>query len=222
MRKQIFLILMLVAGIAILSSCGGGQKPADDKKADTVPTVVNKTIENLMAAIKGETTASVKYAAYAQKAREEKLIPVAILFEAASAAEKIHATKHTNVLTKMGGKAPEFVPEFTVKTTKENLDDAIQGETHETTVMYPEFIAQADKDEFDDAVMTFTSANAVEKNHLALYAAAKKALDENKTNTLPASYSLCPVCGNTYDSKKVPAACEICSTPKEKFTLYKI
>jgi len=38
------------------------------------------TLDNLKAAIVGETTASAKYAAYAQKAREEKFEAIAMLF----------------------------------------------------------------------------------------------------------------------------------------------
>jgi rubrerythrin len=222
MKRQLFITFMLIAGIAILSSCGGGNKPADDKKTDTVQTVTNPTIENLIAAIKGETTASQKYAAFAQKAREEKINAVAILFDAASAAEKIHAAKHTEVLTKMGGKMPEFKPEFEVKTTEENLDAAIKGETDEFTNMYPGYIKTADEAEYDDAVASFEAAKTVEQKHADLYTAALKALNENKVNTLPISYSVCPKCGMTYDSKKLPAKeCEICGTSIEKFTLYK-
>ena len=60
------------------------------------------TLDNLKAAIVGETTASAKYAAYAQKAREEKFEAIAMLFQAASKAEAIHANKHTEVLGAMG------------------------------------------------------------------------------------------------------------------------
>jgi rubrerythrin len=48
-----------------------------------------KTIENLKAGIKGETTASAKYAAFAQKAREEGNDTIAKLFDAASKSESI-------------------------------------------------------------------------------------------------------------------------------------
>jgi rubrerythrin len=50
-----------------------------------------KTIEDLKAGIKGETTASAKYAAFAQKASEEGNANIAKLFAAASKAESIHA-----------------------------------------------------------------------------------------------------------------------------------
>jgi rubrerythrin len=63
-----------------------------------------RTIENLKAGIKGETTASVKYAAFAQKAREEGNDTIAKLFDAASKAESIHAVNHLKVLEGLGEK----------------------------------------------------------------------------------------------------------------------
>lgn len=79
-----------------------------------------KTIENLKAGIKGETTASVKYAAFAQKAREEGNDTIAKLFDAASKAESIHAVNHLKILEGLGEKMNEFKPEFEVKTTAQN------------------------------------------------------------------------------------------------------
>jgi rubrerythrin len=222
MKTKILLMIMLACGIAILSSCGGGTKPADDTKTDTVQTATNPTIDNLIAATKGETTAAQKYAAFAQKAREEKLNAIAIVFDALAEAEKIHAGMHMEVITKMGGKMPEFKPEFTVATTKENLQAAINGETEEFTKMYPDYINVAEEAGYDEAVASFEGAKAVEQQHSVLLTAALKALTDNKINTLPASYSLCPKCGMTYDSKKIPPEeCEVCGTVIAKFVIYK-
>ena len=89
------------------------------------------TIKNLKAGIKGETTASAKYASFAQKAREEGFNAVAKLFDAASKSEAIHAANHTKVLLELGQKMEDFKPEFEVKSTAENLKAAIEGESYE-------------------------------------------------------------------------------------------
>lgn len=94
-----------------------------------------KTIENLKTGIKGEATASAKYAAFAQKASEEGYNTIAKLFEAASKSESIHAANHRKVLEGLGEKMEEFTPEFEVKTTAENLQAAIDGETYEVTTL---------------------------------------------------------------------------------------
>lgn len=198
--KKYFLLALLSA--FVFASCT--QKPV-------------KTIENLKAAIKGETTASAKYAAFADKAKTEGLDTVAKLFMAASKAESIHAANHTKVLTDLGEKMEDFKPEFEVKTTAENLQAAIEGETYESTTMYPDFIATAKAEKADKAVKSFTWALDTEKKHQEFY---KKALADVQANTqagLAYDYYVCPVCGNTYEAANVDEKCAFCQTPKEKF-----
>lgn len=211
-------VLALAAGV-FFTSCGGEQKK-EEPKTDTTKVVTSKAMTDLQAALRGETTASAKYAAYAQKAREEKLLPIAILFESASAAEKVHVGNLTETIKGMGGTPDTITPKFTVKTTAENLQDAMDGEKYETTTMYPGFIKDADAEGADDASKRFQYNMEVEKRHLDLYTTAKTALDAKKVNTLPVSYSVCPKCGLTYETKKLPESCELCGTSKDKFTAY--
>lgn len=178
------------------------------------------TVENLKKAITGETTASAKYAAYAKKAKEEKFASIALLFEAASRAESIHAKKHTAVLEAAGARMDPITPRFTVKSTKENLQDAISGESYEIDTMYPEFIKKATDEKKDDAAASFDAAWKVEKKHKELYTAALAALEKNDMKALPAAYSVCPVCGNTFGAN-VPAVCEICGEQKKDFIVVK-
>ena len=119
------------------------------------------TEKNLKAAFAGESQASRKYQAFAKKAEEEGYTAVARLFRAASEAEAIHAYSE---LKAMGG----------VKSTAENLQAAIDGETYEFTSMYPEFIKEAEAEGAKDAKRVFNLANEAEKVHAQLY---KKALD---------------------------------------------
>lgn len=176
-----------------------------------------KTIENLKAGIKGETTASAKYAAFAEKARAEGLDTVAKLFEAASKAESIHAANHSKVLEGLGEKMEAFKPEFEVKTTAENLQAAIDGETYEATTMYPQFLADAKTENVEKATKSFTWALDTEKKHADFYKAALAAVQSKTVSTLPFVYAVCPVCGNTYDQAKVDEKCAFCKTSKEKF-----
>ncbi len=176
-----------------------------------------KTIENLKAAFKGESTASAKYAAYAEQAKKEGLMSIATMFSSTSKAEAIHAANHKTVLGKMGQTPDVVKPEFTVKTTKENLQDAINGENYEMTTMYPGFIATAKTDNANDAVKSFRWAMDTEKKHHLMYQAALDAINAGKTETLSKVYYVCPKCGNTYNTAKPEAECAFCSTKKEKF-----
>jgi rubrerythrin len=200
MKRTLFLLLIAVFAVY---SCNR-PKPV-------------KTIENLKAGIKGETTASARYAAFAQKAKEEGIDTIAKLFEAASKAEAIHAENHTRVLESLGEKMEEFKPEFEVKSTAENLQAAIDGETYESTTMYPQFIADAKAEKVDKAEKSFTWAIDTEKKHMQFYSDALKALQSKTVSQLPFGYLVCPVCGNTYDMAKADEKCAFCQTDKTKF-----
>jgi rubrerythrin len=177
----------------------------------------DKTIANLKAAFIGESTASAKYAAYAAQARKENLINIAIMFEATSKAEAIHATNHKTVLEKMGQKADPVKPTFNVKTTAENLKDALDGETYEINTMYPGFITTAKAENATSAVKSFTWAMDTEKKHQAFYKAAIDALSAKTVASLPKIYWVCPKCGNTFNEAKPAGECGFCGTSSEKY-----
>lgn len=180
-----------------------------------------KTIENLKAAYNGESTASAKYAAFAEKAKAEGFDTIAVMFLATSKAEAIHAANHLKVLEKLGEKiaGPE-IGSFTTLTTAENLTDAIKGETYELETMYPGFIATGGTEKSSDAVKSFTWALDTEKKHQVFYQAALDALNGGGEKTLPDKWFVCPVCGNTYDAGSVTAKCDFCMTPKEKYLAF--
>ena len=176
----------------------------------------SKTNENLQAAYKGETTASAKYAAYSTKAEQEGYHEIAMLFKAASMSENIHAKNHKAVLQESGISTPVITPEFRVSSTKENLDDAIKGETYEVTTMYPEFLTVANAANDQMALISMTYAYKTEKKHKLMYENALVALQNNTVKSLPSVYFICPTCGNTYETK-APARCGISMTSGEKF-----
>ncbi len=205
------LLLLAVAGIFAFSGC---QQPKP-----------LKTIDNLKSGIKGETTASAKYAAFSLKAQEEGNMAIAKLFDAASKAEGIHAANHQKVLEGLGEKMDEFTPEFEVKTTLENLQAAVDGETYEIETMYPQFLADAATEKVDKATQSFTWASDTEKKHQEFYKNAIASLSpvtdpaNPSTVILPTGYAVCPVCGNTYDGAVVDDKCAFCQTGKESFII---
>ncbi len=198
MKKTSFLLVLAVTASTILfQSCGGNSKSkadlqnptsqstdsasvatkesgedneSDDKSAAKTGTkdLAALNFENMQAAFKGETTASAKYAAYSKKAEAEGFHEIALLFKAASTSEKIHANNHKAVLEDGGQKVPEIKPEFTVKTTKENLQDAIAGEGYEISTMYPEFITNANSAGNQLSLISLNYAYKTEKKHKPL------------------------------------------------------
>lgn len=180
-----------------------------------------KTIENLKYAYNGESTASAKYASFAEKAKAEGFDTIAVMFLATSKAEAIHAGNHKKALEKLGEKieSPQLGA-FEVLATNENLADALKGETGEIDSMYPDFIKTGETEKATDAVKSFTWAFDTEKKHQAFYKAAIAALATGGEKTLPAKWLVCPVCGNTYDSASLTKACDFCMTPQDKFLTF--
>lgn len=160
---------------------------------------MSKTEKNLKEAFAGESQANRKYLAFAKKAEEEGYKQIAKLFRAAAEAETIHAHNH---LREMGG----------IKSTKENLEQAINGESYEFQKMYPQMIEDAKAEGNDDALRSFSFANEVEKIHAELY---KKAL-ENIGKNPDVDYYVCQVCGNTVENEP-PEECPICGAKKQAF-----
>ena len=79
---------------------------------------MSKTEKFLKEAFAGESQANRKYLAFAVKADQEGYLQVARLFRAAAEAETVHAHNHLRALNG-------------IRSTKENLQEAIAGETHE-------------------------------------------------------------------------------------------
>jgi rubrerythrin len=176
----------------------------------------SQTVDNLKAAIIGETTASAKYMAYSKKAKEEGLNKIELLFEAASKSEGIHAKNHRAVLEQLSVSMEEVKPKYEVKSTKENLQDAINGESYEVSTMYPDFIKAANDGNVNLAVLSFNYAYQTEKKHNELYKDALEKLNNKKEDSLASNYFVCPTCGNTY-AGKAPNRCGISMTSKDRF-----
>jgi len=160
---------------------------------------MSKTEKNLKDAFAGESQANRKYLAFAKKAEQEGYKQAAKLFRAAAAAETIHAHNH---LRELG----------VVRSTKENLLDAINGESHEFQHMYPQMIADAKAEGNNAALRSFNYANEVEKVHAALY---QKALDRLGKGG-DTDYYVCSVCGYTAEGS-APDTCPVCGSKKQAF-----
>lgn len=178
-------------------------------------TAVAKTMDNMQACYKGEVTATAKYAAFAKRAEKDGFHNVALLYNAVSASENIHATNHKAVITDAGKTVPAIKPEFTVKSTKENLNTDINGESYEAKTMYPSFLKTAEIAGNDIAYLSLNYAMKTEKKHKFFFEQALGDINTNTLNTLPHTYFVCPACGNTYTA--APKHCDFSLTDKEKF-----
>jgi rubrerythrin len=154
----------------------------------------------LMEAFAGESQTNRRYLAFAQQAEKEGYHKVAKLFRAAAEAEAVHALAHLRALKG-------------IRSTVENLKEAICGETHESKVMYPAMIGTAILEGNKEAERSFKYANAVEKVHVELFEKALANLDKQENG----DYCVCYVCGYTFENE-YPGKCQLCGTKAKQFS----
>lgn len=116
------------------------------------------TIKNLESALAGESMAHIKYRYFARIARAEGFEEVAKHFEHTADQEILHAWGHLELLI---GKP----------STKECLEMAIDGETHEFTTMYPTMQAEAIAEGNEYAANEAAVQIAESKEHASEFAA---------------------------------------------------
>ncbi len=163
---------------------------------------MSRTEQNLKDAFAGESQANRKYLAFSKKAEQEGHKRAARMFRAAAAAETVHAHSH---LRELGA----------IRSTGENLLEAISGESHEFQSMYPGMIADARAEGRAGALKSFEYANAVEKVHADLY---RKVLDslEKDQGREAGDFHVCQVCGYTVEGEP-PDECPVCRSGKQAF-----
>ena len=162
---------------------------------------MTKSEDCLKEAFAGESMANRKYLAFAEKADQEGYLQAARLFRAAAEAEAVHASNHLRAMK-------------AVKDTKENLREAIAGETQEFKEMYPAMIEAAKTEGDKAAERSFRYANDVEEIHAGLYHVMMEKLEASKEEIYP--YYVCPVCGMTAE-REAPEKCPVCGVKGERF-----
>jgi rubrerythrin len=115
------------------------------------------TIDNLQSALAGESMAHIKYRYFAKIAREEGFEDVAKHFEETADQEIKHAWGHLELLVGH-------------PSTKQCLEMAIAGETHEYTDMYPKFEMHARLDKNEFAAKEFAEQIKESEEHAVAFA----------------------------------------------------
>ena len=161
---------------------------------------MTQTADFLRAAFAGESQTNRKYLAYAAKAEEEGYPHAARLFRAAAEAETVHAHNYLQALGE-------------IRSTRENLQEAIAVETNAFQNRIPEMIAAARAEGNAEAESLFRYTLESEKIHARLF---KKLLDALEKPGEPISYYICGECGHTAE-KKPPKVCPVCDAGSELY-----
>jgi len=102
-----------------------------------------------------------------------------------------------------------------VRTSPDNLAEAIAGETFEVDEMYPAYHAVAELQGEKGAIRSTHYALEAEKVHAAMYANARESALAEKDIAV-GKIQICTVCGYTVEGE-APERCPICQAPRAKF-----
>jgi rubrerythrin len=177
------------------------------------------TVKNLLSAFEGESNANAKYTEFARRADADGLHGAASLFRAAARAEHIHATNHARVIRRLGSEVTAKINPVQVKSTLENLKEALGGEQYEIDTMYPEFLKEAEVHNNSAAIRTFDWALEAEKTHARLYSEAIALVEGGETSSWVGAvrnFYVCAVCGYTSETRE-GERCPVCNLLWEKF-----
>ena len=168
-----------------------------------------KTEKNLQEAFAGESQARNKYTYFASKARKDGYEQIAAIFEETANNEKEHAKMWFKLLE--GG---------AVRSTRENLKAAAEGENYEWTDMYDRMAQEAEEEGFHEIAEKFRGVGAIEKRHEERY----RKLLQNIEDAIVFSREgdaiwVCRNCGHVVVGKQAPKVCPVCAHPQSYFEL---
>ncbi len=129
-----------------------------------------KTEENLKYAFAGEALANRRYLYFAQKADVEGYDDVSAVFRVTAEGKTGHAHCHLEYLEEVD----DPVTAMPIGDTRENLQSALAGETHEYTDMYPGMAKTARQEGFSEIADWFETLAKAEKSYAGRL---QKALD---------------------------------------------
>lgn len=128
---------------------------------------MSMTDDNLRIAFADESQTNIEYLAYAHRAIDEGLVEIAQLFREAAGAEVVHALSHLRTMNM-------------VRSTRENLEEAAEGESLQIISMYPKFIKEAEEEDRPEAAESFRIAFEREKHHRDMFRQALKKLKQSR------------------------------------------
>lgn len=177
-----------------------------------------QTEKNLLTAFAGESQARNRYTYFASAAKKEGYEQISAIFLETAENEKEHAKLFFKYLE--GGEVTITAgyPAGMIKSTKENLLAAAEGEKEEWTSIYADFAKVAKAEGFPLIAKTFEEVAGVEKAHEERY----RKLQENvaKGTVFKKDKIVvwrCRNCGEIIVGKEAPAICPVCSHPQAYF-----
>ncbi|MFP3985551.1 MAG: rubrerythrin [Candidatus Bathyarchaeia archaeon] len=181
----------------------------------------SRTEKNLLAAFAGESQARTRYTFFASVAKKEGYEQISDIFRETADNEKEHAELFFKLLRGGMVEITATYPAGVIKSTKENLEEAADGEKLEWGTLYPSFAEVAEEEGFKDAARTFRMIAKVENYHERRYRKLLANVERGKVfkKGVPTKWK-CRNCGYVYEGKEAPERCPVCDHAKSYFEVW--
>lgn len=180
----------------------------------------SQTEKNLLKAFAGESQAKNRYEFAAKVAKTEGYEQISAIFLETALQEQQHAKRFFKFLEGGMVEITASYPAGVTGTTKDNLKDAVDGETEEWTDLYPEFAKIAEEEGFKQIATAFKAISMAEKVHAERY---KKLLENLMGNKVfernEKVFWYCRKCGYIHFGTKALKNCPACGHPEAYFEI---
>lgn len=176
--------------------------------------MTNKTQQNLLKAIAGESMARNKYTYFAEIAMKEGLVWVAKVFEETADNEKAHAKEELEKIEEKVEMTNTY-DIYPLAGTLENLRHAAEGEKYEWGTMYPDFEKVAREESENEIANFFKEIAEVEEKHEERYNILANLLESGKMFESEKEIEWkCLNCGYIHKGNSAPEKCPLCQKPQ--------
>ncbi|MDV2989733.1 MAG: rubrerythrin family protein [Dehalogenimonas sp.] len=179
-----------------------------------------RTEVNLLTAFAGESQARNRYTYFAGAAKKEGFEQIAHIFIETAENEKEHAKVFFKYLEGGDVEITATYPAGVIGSTRENLEEAANGEKMEWSVIYANFAAVADEEGFVDIATSFREIAEVEEFHERRYRSLAANIDKGEVFKRPATVKWhCTNCGYVHEGPEAPECCPACKHPQSYYEL---
>jgi len=176
------------------------------------------TEKNLLAAFAGESQARTRYTFFASAAKKEGYEQISDIFRETADNEKEHAELFFKLLKGGIVEITAAYPAGVIRSTRENLKEAAEGEKLEWGTLYPGFAEVAEEEGFKDVAMTFRMIAKVENYHERRYRKLLANIEQDKVfkKDAPIKWK-CRNCGYIHEDSEAPERCPVCDHARSYF-----
>ena len=181
----------------------------------------SRTEKNLLAAFAGESQARNRYTFFASVAKKEGYEQISDIFRETADNEKEHAELFFKLLEGGVVEITAAYPVGVIKSTKENLKEAAEGEKLEWGTLYPDFAEVAEEEGFKDVARTFQMVAKVENYHEQRYRKLLANVEQGKVFKKDTTIKWkCRNCGYVHEGREAPERCPVCDHARSYFEVW--